>query len=103
MMSVRSFTVSNGMFGMSDGFTACVSNTTPSVYPSGGDDETTCVPIDPDAPPRLSTMNCWPVCVVSCAANTRATWSTDPPGGNTEMIFTGFAGQGAFANAGNAI
>jgi hypothetical protein len=25
----------------------------------------------------------------------RATWSTDPPGGNTEMIFTGFVGHAA--------
>jgi hypothetical protein len=29
----------------------------------------------------------------------RATWSTDPPGGNTEMSFTGFVGQVPWAGA----
>jgi len=31
----------------------------------------------------------------------RATWSTDPPGGNTAMIFTGFVGH-VWAWAANA-
>ena len=51
------------------------------------------VPIEPDAPPRLSTMNCCPVCKLSCCARTRATWSTDPPGGNTAIILTGLMGH----------
>src|SRR5947209_1252024 len=42
-------------------------------------------------------MNCWPVWTVSCCARTRATWSTDPPGGNGETMRTGFEGHGAWA------
>ena len=33
----RSFTGENGRLGISEGFTPCVSNTTPNVYPSGGE------------------------------------------------------------------
>ena len=93
----RSFSVSKASVGMSAGFTACVSKTTPNVYPSGAAAATTCVPIEPDAPPRFSTMNCWPSCCVRCAAKMRATWSTEPPGGNTAMILTGFDGHADWA------
>src|SRR5687767_9906266 len=59
--------------------------------------------MEPDAPTLFSTMNCCPVCCVSWAAKTRATWSTEPPGGNTAMIFTGLAGHAcATAATGNA-
>src|SRR5215212_3963923 len=49
--------------------------------------------MEPEAPVRFSTTNCWPSCAPSCAAKMRATWSTDPPGGNGAMIRTGFAGH----------
>src|SRR5690348_2347598 len=49
--------------------------------------------MEPEAPPRLSTTNVCPICCPSWAARIRATWSTDPPGGNTAMISTGCEGQ----------
>src|SRR5438552_263680 len=47
-------------------------------------------------------MTCWPSCCVSCAANTRATWSTDPPGGKTAISLMGLAGQAPCAKAAGA-
>src|SRR5581483_3274562 len=53
----------------------------------------------PDAPPRLSTMNCWPKASVRSWAIIRATTSFVPPGGNGTMTRTGFDGYGACAAA----
>ena len=41
--------MSNGRFGISDGFTACVSNTTPIVQPSGSALAIAAVPIEPES------------------------------------------------------
>ena len=79
--------------GIRLGFVPCVSNTTPKVYPSGAALATAAVPIAPDAPPMFSTTTLWPSCLLSCCASTRATWSTDPPGGKTEISRTGLSGQ----------
>ena len=79
--------------------TPCVSNTTPNVVPSGAAWATAPAPIEPEAPGRFSTMNCWPSAVVSWAARMRATWSVEPPGGKPTMNFTVFEGQAwAWAN-----
>src|SRR5258705_13970313 len=55
--------------------------------------------MEPDAPPRFSTMTGWPSCFVSCAARMRATWSTDPPGGKTAISLIGFTGHKFCARA----
>src|SRR5512139_2437870 len=89
----RSFVVLKERFGITEGFTPCVSNTTPKVVPSGAAWATAAAPIEPEAPVRFSTMNCWPSCVVSWAASTRATWSVEPPGGKPTTNFTVLVGQ----------
>src|SRR5258706_1205475 len=55
--------------------------------------------MEPEAPPRFSTMTGWPSCFVSCAARMRATWSTDPPGGKTAISLIGFTGHKFCARA----
>ena len=95
----RSFVVLKARFGSTEGLTPCVSNTTPNVVPSGAAWATAPAPIEPEAPGRFSTMNCWPSAVVSSAARMRATWSVEPPGGKPTMNFTVFDGQAwAWAN-----
>src|SRR3954468_24753136 len=47
----------------------------------------------PEAPVRFSTMNCCLSDSVSFAANTRASGSTEPPGGYGETNLTTFVGQ----------
>src|SRR5688572_14243108 len=44
------------------------------------------------APPRLSTMTCWPRYSPSFGATTRATMSLVPPGGKPTMKRMGFEG-----------
>ena len=47
----RSFMVSKERFGMSEGLTEWVSNTTAMVWPSGAALASAAVPIEPEAPP----------------------------------------------------
>src|SRR5687767_13246127 len=70
----------------------CVADCTMTVYPSGGLFATRSAPIVPAAPPRLSMMNCWPVCSDTFWNTMRPVTSFDPPGGNTMITRTGFAG-----------
>jgi hypothetical protein len=101
----RSAFVSNGRFGIRLGLTACVSNTTTKVWPSGGDFATKPVPIEPLPPARFSTITCWPSACDSGGANTRASRSVVPPGGNGETSRIGFDGHAsacAKAGAGTA-
>src|SRR5262245_33620755 len=46
----------------------------------------------PPAPPRFSTMNCWPRLSVSFCASGRAIVSLPPPGGYGTTMRTGLAG-----------
>ncbi len=64
-----------------------------SVCPSGAAFATNELPIVPLAPVRFSTTTCWPMRGVSFSANTRASASVSPPGGNDTMIVTGLLGQ----------
>jgi hypothetical protein len=47
------------------------------------------VPMTPDAPPLFSTMMLCPSCCDNTGAMMRATWSTEPPGGNTAINLMG--------------
>ena len=61
------------------------------------------VPIEPDAPPLLSTTTVWPSRCCSGWLRMRATWSTEPPGGNTATRWIGcFWGQACAWAAGAA-
>ena len=48
--------------------------------------------LDPAAPVRLSTTNCWPHSSDMCAASMRAVVSVPAPGVNGEMKRTGLSG-----------
>jgi hypothetical protein len=52
---LKSLSVSYGRLEYRTGFTTCPVDTTPSVYPSGGDFASTPMPIVPPAPGRFST------------------------------------------------
>src|SRR3982074_958617 len=58
------------------------------------------VPIEPPAPPRLSTMIGSPSCLESGSCNMRAMTSVPPPGGYGTMKVMGLAGH--CAEAGDA-
>jgi hypothetical protein len=51
------------------------------------------VPIEPDAPGLFSTMNCCPSSSLSLVPSSRASGSTEPPGGNGTTSLTGFVGH----------
>src|SRR5262249_41620729 len=46
----------------------------------------------PPAPPRLTTTICWPQASFSFCPTRRVTMSVAPPGGNGQMMRTGFDG-----------
>jgi hypothetical protein len=64
-------------------------------------------PIEPDAPGLFSTINCCFSDSLSFTPTSRASGSTEPPGGNGTISFTGFVGHscaaaGAAASAASA-
>src|SRR5580704_1698297 len=89
----RSLSLSNDRFGSKLGLTACVSNTMSQVLPSGGAFATTALPVLPDAPVRFSITTVAPRRCAKPACASRATASTEPPGGNGTTILIGPDGQ----------
>src|SRR5580704_2355160 len=63
------------------------------VVPSGGDFATAAVPVLPEAPVRFSTTTVTPSRCARPACASRATASTEPPGGNGTTILIGPGGQ----------
>ena len=63
------------------------------VWPSGLDFATMSAPIDPPAPPRLSTITGCPMDSLMRCATRRATISVVPPAGNGTTILIGFVGK----------
>ncbi len=61
------------------------------------------MPIAPEAPPLFSTTTVWPSCCCSGALRMRATWSTEPPAGNTATSLIGARVGQACAQAPDAI
>ncbi len=94
--------MSNGRLAIRLGLTAWVSNTTAKVYPSAAAAATAAVPIEPEAPPLLSTTTLCPSCFCRGSARMRATWSTEPPGGNTATSLIGCLPGQAWAQAAGA-
>ena len=85
-----------GLYG-SDGFDNAAITSEPrspitSVYPSAGDFAAIAMPIEPAAPPRLSTTTGCPRRSDSFCANVRPTMSVLPPGGYGTMNRIGFEG-----------
>ena len=62
------------------------------VVHSGGDVAARPIPMLPPAPPRLSTITCWPSAVESLSATMRAIESTPPPGGYGTISVIGWLG-----------
>src|SRR5688572_17144712 len=89
MIGVRSFSVSKGMFGIRLGVTPLVSNTSRNVYTPSGDLVAMPEPIEPEAPPRLSTTTDTPSDCCRWGCSSRATWSVVAPGGKGTMIRIG--------------
>ena len=98
----RSFWVSKPRFGISAGFTAWVSKTSTQVFPSGAARATSRVPIEPEAPPLLSTTTGTPSAALRCGCSRREMASTLPPGGKGATRRIGPAGQAGWAMAGAA-
>ena len=89
----RSLSVSNGMLGIRLGFTPWVSNTMTQVYPSGAALAAAAVPMEPEAPTRLSsTMGCPRACCM-WGWSRREIWSTVPPVGKGTIHLIGWLGQ----------
>ena len=63
-----------------------------SVAASGAAFFTFCAAMTPPPPEMFSTMNDWPIDLVSRSATVRAVRSTPPPGCTGAMIFTGLEG-----------
>src|SRR5882762_68596 len=97
-----------GLKGMKDMSCALMANgpggATNSMWPSAGAFTTRSTPILPFAPGRLSTTKGTPKLLLKSSASTRASRSTDPPGGLVAMMRTVWLGQGCCADAasGNA-
>src|SRR3954465_9663024 len=89
----RSFSVSNGRFGMRNGLIAWLSKQSSHVVPSGGDFATSAAPALPEAPGRLSTMMTLPNRCCRPAWTTRAIMSIEPPAANGTTILIGPDGQ----------
>src|SRR5260221_14754304 len=72
---------------------------TNSMWPSAGALTTKSTPMLPFAPGRLSTTKGTPKFLLKSSASTRASRSTDPPGGLVAMMRTVWLGQGCCADA----
>src|SRR5260221_3571793 len=70
-----------------------------SMWPSAGALTTRSTPMLPFAPGRLSTTKGTPKFLLKSSASTRASRSTDPPGGLVAMMRTVWLGQGCCADA----
>ena len=91
----RSRLVSKPRLGISEGFTAWVSNTNTKVCPSGAARAAAAVPSAPLAPGRLSTTIGAPSSPCKRACTSRASVSTLPPGGKGTTMRIGPLGQPA--------
>ena len=85
--------------------TACESNVTRNVAPSGALLATCMAPSEPAAPDLFSTSTVRPSFVCRWDCSSRASASVEPPGGNgttSVMFFAGCASAGVTANAADA-
>src|SRR5258706_16024509 len=92
-----------GLKGMKDMSCALMENgpggATNNMCPSAGALTTKSTPMLPFAPGRLSTTKGTPKFLLKSSASTRASRSTDPPGGLVAMMRTVWLGQGCCADA----
>jgi hypothetical protein len=92
MTGAKSRIGSHFRFLKSSALLAKVSKVTSSVWPSGGDSATCCVPTMPPEVTRFSTMKGWPSASESWVESRRATRSLAPPGLAGTTMRTGFVG-----------